>query len=58
MGFYKHLTHIPLFSPLFPGIIGADQGKEVLQMTGFYWNSRTDLEDLIYEDQNTVASER
>lgn len=29
-----------------------------MPMTDFYWNSRSDLDDLIYEDQQTIVSER
>ncbi len=32
--------------------------KEVEDMNGTNWSSLADLEDLIYENQKTVASER
>ena len=40
-------------------MIGAEQErKEVEDMNGTNWSSLVDLEDLIYENQKTVASER
>lgn len=40
-------------------MIGTEnKGRRFDRMTNMNWSSLADLEDLIYENQNTVASER
>ena len=57
--FNNLLTFFCLLSSTRKRMIGAEQErKEVEDMNGTNWSSLADLEDLIYENQKTVASER